>query len=157
MFLPDEEPPWPRLTLSLAILRLMEGLDELVERNNAIGRDWREWKGTTRQQDNRVRGRRKGTRKMKEGRRRRVRERKVALEGYAIASMRAPVFSVTGKGLGSLDRLLTIGDQQDRIYTCTPIFHRYCFGAQLRLLPFLLSNRRSYLIAPSTVRYVIRD
>lgn len=157
MFLPDEEPPWPRLTLSLAILRLMEGLDELVERNNAIGRDWREWKGTTRQQDNRVRGRRKGTRKMKEGRRRRGRERKVALEGYAIASMRAPVFSVTGKGLGSLDRLLTIGDQQDRIYTCTPIFHRYCFGAQLRLLPLLLSNRRSYLIAPSTVRYVIRD
>ena len=37
MFFPDEGSS----TLSPAILRLTEGMDELVERNNVIGRDWR--------------------------------------------------------------------------------------------------------------------
>ncbi|KOX80343.1 hypothetical protein WN51_07020 [Melipona quadrifasciata] len=80
---------WPRLTLSPPILRLTEGLDELVERNNVIGRDWRIERDleTTK---HRVRERKGPAVRAKE-----QREREVALEGYAIRSTRAPVFSMT--------------------------------------------------------------
>ncbi|CAD1477571.1 unnamed protein product, partial [Heterotrigona itama] len=74
---------WPGLTLSPPILRLTEGLDELVERNNVIGRDWKI------ERDHETTNAREG-RILSE-----QRDKEVALEGYAIRSTGASVFSMT--------------------------------------------------------------